>query len=232
MSEDADRWHADLCERFEDHLARAESLVEQFVTVYEARRGRGAPTTSEMDVLRAAVVLLHAALEELARSCQEYLLPEFGGADVLNAVPFPLLGDRTAEKIGLGTLQDEYGRSTVGELVAAAVRRRCERSSYNNLEQLARAFREVRVEVEFAGTGSDLAALMSRRHQIAHRGDRPPFRAPGARRVQPLARGQVETWIAAVRAAGAAILPAVRRALTDLNDPDDDPNTETTDARP
>ena len=224
MSEDADQWSTNLCERFHDHLARAESLVEQFATVYEARRGRGAPTTSEMDVLRAAVVLLHAALEDLARSCQEYLLPEFGGTDVLNAVPFPLLGDQTAEKIGLGTLQDEYGRSTVGELVAAAVRRRCDRSSYNNVKQLARAFREVRVEVEFAGTGSDLAALMSRRHQIAHRGDRPPIREPGARRVQPLARGQVEIWIAAVRVAGTDILAAVRRVLPN--------STESNDARP
>jgi hypothetical protein len=55
----------------------------------------------------------------------------------------------------------------------------------------------------------ELAALMSRRHWIAHRLDRNPYRGSGHHSVKSLSTGTVSLWIDAVERLGQDILSKV-----------------------
>lgn len=69
--------------RFEGNLARVNSLVE----LYDAQvPGQGRAAVSRTDLLRAAVVFLHASLEDLLRSALDWKLPD-AAPEHLAAVP-------------------------------------------------------------------------------------------------------------------------------------------------
>jgi hypothetical protein len=64
-------------ERFEVNLSRVQSLID----LYGERAPQGGPgrrSVRDTDLLRAAVVLLHAALEDIVRSVTEWKLPQAG----------------------------------------------------------------------------------------------------------------------------------------------------------
>ena len=54
--------------RFADNLTRVESLVAAYDTQVAARGAAGRVAVPTADLLRAAVVFLHATLEDLLRS--------------------------------------------------------------------------------------------------------------------------------------------------------------------
>ena len=207
-------WLDELEERFADQLTRARSLVDAFDGLYSDRGGAGVPTTTEMDVLRAAVVMCHAALEEVVRIGQENLL-QLAAAEVLNDLPIPLVragADRAVEKVRLGTLVEHFRGQDIAAVVRAAVDRRCERSNFNHPGELIAGMAEVGAETNglLGEDGGFIAALMSRRHQIAHRADRNPARGRGRRRVRPLSKPVVVSWIAAIERVGGRMIAQLR----------------------
>ena len=207
--------------RFANQVGRARSLLVQFDQLYTADGGRGAPTTSQADVLRAAVVLLHAALEDLARSTEELFLPPRGSTESLDEVGFPLGGKRGVEKISLGTLRARFPGMSVEQVTAVCVRSRCERASYNDIGQFLRAFADSGVDVDFGRLLEPLGSLTARRHQIAHRADwiRYDDSSPNWK-VRTLPRRQVERWADAVDSAGAAAFAAFDRLLIESDHAD------------
>ena len=59
-------------DRFDQNIARVDNLCNLFETVKESKKR---PTVKEGDILRAAVVFLHSALENYLRSTIAYLSP-------------------------------------------------------------------------------------------------------------------------------------------------------------
>lgn len=63
----------DVVQRFGANLGRVRSLIGTYAAVVGS--GSGRPSVQNADVLRAAVILLHAALEDLLCSVEELELP-------------------------------------------------------------------------------------------------------------------------------------------------------------
>lgn len=154
--------------RFRSDISRASGLV----TLFRWHASGGADERPEQmpDLLRAAVVMLHASLEDLFRSIAEWKLPT-ANPDSLERIPLAS-SEKDKERFTLVDLAEFRGQS-VDSVIARSVGRYLERSSYNHPGDLTEVLRKTGVEFTIPGDLKiKLAAMMSRRHWIAHRVDR------------------------------------------------------------
>lgn len=200
--------------RFNSNLKRVLSLVHLYRMLIRLRVGwekKDGPAVVHGDLLRAAVVLLHAALEDLLRSIEERLLPEAGEAE-LNEILIPLVGGRKGqrrEKIQLGELS-RYRGQTVDEVIQQAIEEHLRTQTYNNIEDIVRCLKRVGLRVEWqAEQKTLLRGMMQRRHLIAHRADRDHQRGARHHPLRSLEPEAVERWHGALDGFGAAVLSAL-----------------------
>lgn len=189
-------------QQFRANLERVRNLV----VLYEESvpGGRGRKPVPVADLLRAAVVLLHATLEDLLRSLAEWKLPSAPAASLER---IPLTGSqKSKEKFTLVDLA-EFRGLTVDSVIAQAVDAYLERATYNHPGEVADILDKMELKSEIdAGLRNDLAAMMSRRHLIAHRADRNPRAGVGHQMARSLSAALVKKWIRAVDGFGTLIL--------------------------
>jgi hypothetical protein len=159
------------------------------------------PESAEVaqDVLRAAVVLVHATLEDFLRTIALQLVPSLD-EKFLNQVPLAESSDSgRAEKFLLGKLTNFRG-NTVNEVLEKSVRKYLARSNFNNVDEIAAFLRslEIEIDVETKAVFPALQALMERRHQIVHRGDRLESEQTALGPLCPITADQVIAWGQAV----------------------------------
>jgi RiboL-PSP-HEPN len=167
------------------------------------------------DLLRAAVVFLHASLEEVLRSLAEKFLPD-SSEKVLSGIPLKISGGTTgrAEKFSLGQLKQFRGKS-VDDVIAASVSAHLERSNYNNTSDVCSLLDDLAIEHD--GTKSflaELSALMTRRHQIVHRADNDYGQENAVHKIE---RDEVQKWTNVVSEFAAYILAQAGRRHLILN---------------
>jgi hypothetical protein len=182
---------AELESRSRDNLAR----VRGFVDLYERTAGAvaGRPSVQESDLLRAAVVFLHATFEDFLRSLATIRLP-LAGAEILRLIPFAG-GDGRRTTLTLGDLHAFRGR-TVDDVLRESVEAHLDQTSYNNTDDLARHLIQIRLDPALMQPyAAHLAALMSRRHHVAHRFDRNESTGRGHQRARSIGRIAVAGWI-------------------------------------
>ena len=183
--------------RFQSNLNRVKNLVELYTSI--SGGGQGRRPVQESDILRAAVVLLHAALEDLLRSLAEWKLPS---ANPETFAEIPLSGLKRGEKFGLQQLAAFRGQ-TVDAVFAKSVSDYLEKSNYNHLGDVKTSLVSIGIALEIdKREQTELAIMMSRRHWIAHRLDRNPRKGSGHHSVKSLSTLTVLRWIEAVERLG------------------------------
>ncbi|MCA9643932.1 MAG: hypothetical protein H6718_16160 [Polyangiaceae bacterium] len=190
------------------NIARVRSLVGAYDTLNTP--GAGRPSVQQVDVLRAAVVLLHATLEDVIRTSSEEILPA-ASEEVLNEIGFPDGQDKTKPKFTLGELHPFRGRS-VDDLIREAVRARLQRSNYNSVTEVAAALNRIGLKPTVLDPDQDeMESLMKRRHLIVHRADKNPLprRGRGVPLTVHLPKLTVETWVDMVEGVGGRIVGAL-----------------------
>jgi len=187
--------------RLDDNLARVRNLVSIYDTKLTTA-GQGRRPVGSADVLRAAVVLLHATMEDVIRSLSMGLLPS-QGREILDKIPLTGAGSHgRTEKFLLGKLAAFRGK-TVDDILAESVKGFLKRSNYNHPEDIAAAIvnaglDKTSVEPLF-GT---LEAMMDRRHWIVHRADHNPKTGQGQHKAKSIGLGTVNAWIETVETFG------------------------------
>jgi len=163
------------------------------------------------DVLRAAVVLTHAHLEEFLRTVARVLLPE-GDEACLNDIPLAGIGGRK-QNFPLGKLVQHRGK-TVDEVIRASVSEYLERSNYNSTEEIGIFLQSVGFNT--ADHNKEFAAIqemIERRHQIVHRADR--FETVNLTVLKPIRVGDVSRWHTATQNFMQSIyLPLLNRLMS------------------
>lgn len=132
--------------------------VKNLITIYE--RIKDDKNDHDADILRAAVVLLHAALEDCLRSLSYLEFP--------NASPDEL--HKTGYRVQLGKVA-EYRDKTVNELIRDVAFEYLEGATYNNPEGISKALKSLGIAIEKSAI-SQLDVAIKRRHRIVHRADR------------------------------------------------------------
>ncbi|WP_186236918.1 hypothetical protein [Burkholderia gladioli] len=191
-------------DRFDLNVRRVKNLVNIYRTQLSGP-GRGRRGHQETDVLRAAIVLLHAATEDVLRSLAYWKLPA-ANADVLELIP--LVGG-AATKFNLGALTAHRGK-TVDAVLKESVDASLERSNYNNAAEVNRILTSIGINTApLAPYMALLETTMKRRHQIVHRADANPNAGRGNHRVSSIGPGMLDNWIANVENFVAATLAQV-----------------------
>lgn len=153
---------------FNDNIQRVDNLISVYKVLHDSN---SADPMVCKDVLRASVVLMHAALEEVIRNLYVWILPN-GSRDKLNKIPFNRNSDRNPKPIFLGDLM-EYQGLFIENIVVDSINLYVDRMNLNSPEQLSACLNMVEIndqtlKVHYQG----LEKLMSRRHQIVHQMDR------------------------------------------------------------
>ena len=169
------------------------------------------------DVLRAAVVL-HAAVEDLVREAERSRLLDGGDTDMLKTIPFPV-GRHGQSEITLHTLARKYPQMAVKEVVGACVNAWLDRKSYGHLGALTEALDRLGVGYKEAlGTdGNLLAAMISRRHRIAHYADHNRG-VGGEDSLQVLDREEFASWVVATRGFANRFLDSLKTMNRETSD--------------
>lgn len=171
--------------------------VSRLVAAYETLRGsgRGRRSVCKLDILRAAIVLLHASLEDFLRSLAAVFLPA-AEEEVLNSVP--LVGTERSgrpEKFLLGKLAAHRGK-TVDDVIKESVEQHLEYSNYNNASDIAALLGKIGVRVDAVeSTFANLEKIIKRRHQIVHRADRVQSSGSGHHYARSINPNQVRSWV-------------------------------------
>jgi hypothetical protein len=193
--------HEEIRNRFQSNLARVRNILAVYLS--GPGKGRGRRGVQETDLLRAAVVLLHATLEDLLRSLAEWKLPM---ASPESLAEIPLAGTKRGTRVGLQELAGFRGR-TVDEVIADSVKEHLEKSNDNHPGDVKSTLEQIGLDPRIVdGYSAELAAMMTRRHWIAHRADRNTRRGAGHHPTKSLPSLAVSRWIDAVEQFGQDIL--------------------------
>lgn len=127
--------------------------------------------TETLDMLRSAVVLLHASLEDFLRSLAKIFFP-YDDAKEFENIPMP--GDNKVNpgKYTLGAFV-AYRDVTINQLLEDSVDQWLNKQSFNNCSDVMSMLSKINIETkpvqEFM---SKINEMMQRRHRIVHYADR------------------------------------------------------------
>jgi len=189
--------------RFADNLIRVENLVAVYSKRAPGLQGRRPVTDG--DLLRAAVVFLHATLEDLLRSVARMRLPHASGT-ILSSIP--LLGHQGKGRLSfsLGDLAVHRGKG-IQDLLEESIDAHLEFTTYNSNDDIARLLNDIGLDPnQFSSAFPDLQSLMKRRHHIVHRADARVVAGSGHHRARSISPWEVRKWASAVREFGTQLL--------------------------
>lgn len=168
---------------------QTESLSRALLLL-ELAANTGAPM--DVEIYRSVVVLTHAYLEDVLRSLARAFLAE-ADEQTLNEVPLVGINEANRrENFGLGKLLPHKAK-TVADLISESIAQYLERRTFNNITDIARLLLSIGFKISnYERFFPVLDAMMRRRHQIVHRGDRVGTTA------QAITRFEADPWLLTV----------------------------------
>lgn len=190
-------------DRFRSNLDR----VRNIVLLYESTAGvkQGRPSVQESDLLRAAVILLHATLEDLLRSIAEQSLPN-ARADVLKLLPWPRPTGSTKTTLDLGDLASFRGH-TVEDVLHFAIKAYLAKTSFNHPGDLKQILDWIGLDPSVVDPfAAELGVMIARRHLIVHRADSNENAGRGQHQARSISKSLVLRWVNVVERFGNEVL--------------------------
>jgi hypothetical protein len=184
---------------YNDFIATNLRRAEDLTVFAEKHFMKDGPSPIRDDILRAAVVFLHATLEDFLRYIGSKYIPS-GSEDVLNKIS--LIGSSDVlrpEKFLLGKLA-KHRDKTVDQLITESVEAHLDKRSFSNTTDISQLLDSVGVpSTEVEAYYPSISELMARRHEIAHKGDlKGTFNQKGERDPAPIEASKVTEWGATV----------------------------------
>lgn len=152
------------------------------------------------DILRSAIVLLHASLEDCLRTIALEHLSR-ADPDLLKDIPLAGVGNLRKTRFGLGDLVP-HRRKTIADVIESSLDQWLHHSSFNNTTDLAAMLNRIGIDPETCNASfSSLDEMTSRRHRIVHNADRASDAdGSGNPGTTPITRDTVAQWRGAVEA--------------------------------
>jgi hypothetical protein len=170
--------------RHELNLQRVHKLVQAYRDL--AGPGPGRRSVETIDLLRAAVVFLHASLEDVLRTLLERRWPLVAAPEHFEDIPIATEPSSRQTKVTLVDLARHRGK-TIDQLVQESIEAHLDRTTFNNVGDIKTALVRCGLDPRLIHPhASAIAAMMSRRHQIVHRADRRDARSAGKQTVLSL----------------------------------------------
>jgi hypothetical protein len=146
------------------------------------------------EILRSAVVLNHAYLEDFLRTLANRLLPE-RDEGALKDVPLAGVSSRGRVQFSLADLV-RHRHKSVDSVIRESVSEYLERSTFNNTTDIAQLLGRLCLDLRRLNrTFPALEQMIRRRHQIVHRADEVKTPDSDTYRLQPIALSEVRAWL-------------------------------------
>lgn len=179
--------------RFDRNIQRVDNLCTLFE---QAKESPKRPTVKEADILRAAVVFLHSALEDYLRGILSDLLPQIGSEAAINGIALLNTQDR-AEKFLLGKLLP-YKEMTVSDLISDSVHQHMKKVSFNDVTDIASWLNKINVSLNDFREHDSVNTMIKRRHKIVHEADNNQSSGQGNHYAASINLQTVKAWEASV----------------------------------
>jgi hypothetical protein len=175
--------------RFEDNIKRVDGLI----TLYD--RVKNLPKSNDIlstDILRAAVVFLHASQEDYIRSLMsEWLISKGGGS---NLEHIPLMGSEgRAEKFSLEKLR-RFSDWPVKKLLEESVAQAMSKRSFNQYSEITASMKSISISLRSFDQQKEINDLIQRRHKIVHEVDQVPQAKSDKQKSKSLQEKTVRLW--------------------------------------
>ena len=179
--------------RFDRNIQRVDNLCTLFE---QAKESPKRPTVKEADILRAAVVFLHSALEDYLRGVLSDLLPPVGHETAINGIALSGTQDRP-EKFFMGKLLP-YKDRTVASLISDSVRQHMKKVSFNDVTDIASWLSKIDVSTTDFHDQDSVNTMIKRRHKIVHEADNNQNSGQGNHFAASINLTTVKAWEASV----------------------------------
>lgn len=180
-------------ERFNRNLERVDNLCVLFERTKQSTRR---VTVKEADILRAAVVFLHSALEDYLRGVITEWLPYKGDAKALDKIALSGTEGR-AEKFGLGSLLNHKDKK-ITDLLSESVEQQMRKVSFNDFTDISHWTEKIELNLKEYKSQETITTMITRRHKIVHEADANKNSGSGNHYAAPISLKTVQAWEKAV----------------------------------
>jgi len=172
---------------------RAYSLCNLYDRKFKGQKGR--KHISATDILRSAVVLAHATLEDCIRTIVLHNL-EYLDRQSIDKIPIHNINhSNRPEKFFLGELLEFRGQ-TVDDVIRLSVESHLARLSFNNTNDIVRIFKIFKIDCPKDDKIFNLLdEMIQRRHRIVHYGDRVVSPGRGKQFTESISSSRARVWI-------------------------------------
>ena len=178
---------------FYDNLQRARDLAQVYLDTQTLNKQ--SPSLYDDDILRAAVVFLHATLEDILRGTFKLLI---GSKGPLLWKKIPLYGytDRNQPKGFTFENLESFKELKVQELFDKSVDEYLNYNNYNKIQDICTMFQDLDINNgQFKEIFPLLEKMIERRHNIVHRADRQGTLEELNFNLTPISYTELLTWI-------------------------------------
>lgn len=217
--------HQRIKNRFAFNLQRVHNLISLYGRVKRVTVPK--PQYPE-DILRSAVVLLHAALEDLLRGILVWQLSEKGSPKLKKILIDQLSGkererDREQgqekELIPGGKEFEAFIRKPVGDMLAEILRAHFDEKSFGSCPKIMDALETLNIsKKKFEPLKSFIKPMTDRRHHIVHQSDRDHLSEDGHGTLRAISSDTVKKWAAEVTEFGNLLLKEVAKKAIIVED--------------
>lgn len=180
-------------DRFDRNIQRVDNLCHIFEVVKDMPNR---PTVKEADVLRAAVVFQHSAMEDYVRGVLTEYLPVYDNRNLDNIGLYET--DGRATKFTLGMLR-AHSELTVSELIQKSVGQQMSYTSFNDTSEIAGWLGRIGISASDPSVDlSQLNVTIKRRHKIVHEMDANQVTGRGNHNAASINLPTVKAWEANV----------------------------------
>lgn len=152
-------------------------------------------TTDDSDVLRSAVVFLHATLEDLLRCLLGWKLPD----SPIQFLEDVLFNQESRQQVITVAQLANHRHKSVRAYLCELCDAHLSRTTFNDAKDVIRALKTLGQDVnDFRSFLSPIGTMMSRRHKIVHESDREPPGVSSHGQKLPIDNSDVEKWTTAV----------------------------------
>lgn len=177
---------------YDKNFGRLNNLLSLYTSI---STGKGRKPASNLDLLRATVVLTHSTLEDFLRSLMAWKLPTAAAAR-MNQIPLvgtSATGRRTKFELGELLL---HRPQTIDHVITLSINEYLTSQSFNSTTDVAAALTDCGV----ASTAAIIAVyprlndMIKRRHNIVHQADRDLTPGRGHHAIKSISLNQVTIW--------------------------------------
>lgn len=187
---------APLLEELTEHSLMNYYRIENLIQLYEkeTKDKKGKRFNHQIDILRSAVVFIHATLEDGMRSIAKHYLP-LCDKEIIDKIPLiDINKSGKPEKFFLGRLLSHSDKS-VNELIEESISSYLDKISFSSVSDIASMLSTFKInQSKINKLYPSIEEMMKRRHHIVHRADKIKASGPGRQYAKSLSAKKVRDW--------------------------------------